>query len=149
MPQIDALHGDGINFAFYDLLWSKCSSEEKTSSSEKQSRILRLPDTVLFLFGQPHQWYFTSKNGGPHRDKTTILRKRKANLTLKNIEEVFLSKASSKGGIGNDEVLAYFINTNTERSGNDLNASMDSYNAIADNEMSCNIEYFDKSSLRK
>lgn len=142
MSQPNNLHSDGISFAFFDLLWSKSSSNEH---EQRESPILRLPDTVLFLFGLPHQWYFTSKNGGPHRDKTTILRKRKANLTLDNIEDVFLTKASSRGGIGDDEVVAYFISSVPETAGVDLNAD----STIADIDTSCSIEYFDKKTLRK
>jgi len=152
MAQAHALHADGINFAFFDLLWSKCSSEVKVSSSEiKSSPTLRVPDTVLFLFGLPHQWYFTSKNGGPHRDHTTILRKRRANLTLENIIEVFLTKASSRGIVGDDEVVAYFISSKTEAAAtnNGLNASLDAYDAVVDNEMACSIEYFNKKTLRE
>ena len=152
MAQAHALHADGINFAFFDLLWSKCSSEVKVSSSEiKSSPTLRVPDTVLFLFGLPHQWYFTSKNGGPHRDHTTILRKRRANLTLENIIEVFLTKASSRGVVGDDEVVAYFISSKTEAAAtnNGLNASLDAYDAVVDNEMACSIEYFNKKTLRE
>jgi hypothetical protein len=145
----NALNGDGINFAFFDLLWSKFSNEEQTRADASKSPILRVPDTVLFLFGIPHQWYFTSKNGGPHRDKTSILRKRKANLTLENIEQVFLTKASSlRGGASDDGVVAYFISSKPDSTGDELNASLDACNAVVDNEMSCNIEYFNKESLR-
>jgi hypothetical protein len=146
MTNLQALVGDGVNFAFFDLLWSKCPSDERSS----QSPILRVPDSVLFLFGLPHQWYFTSKNGGPHKDKTTILRKRKANLTLQNIEEVFLTKASSRREVGDDEVVAYFISSKTDANGDGgPNASLDVCDAIVDNDMACSIEYFDKKSLRK
>ena len=130
------IHGDGINFAFFELLWSKCSSDEESLSDNKVP-ILRVPDTVIFLFGVPHQWYFTSKNGGPHRNKTTILRKRQANLTLENIEEVFLTKSLSRGRVGEDTVVAYFISSKNADSNCDVN------------EMSCDIEYFNKESLRK
>jgi hypothetical protein len=110
--------------------------------------ILRVPDTVVFLFGQPHQWYFTSNNGGPDRDKTTILRKRRSNLTLANIEEVFLNKA---GEVGDDDVVAYFIGANGD---NDAitaegHTSIDASSAAVDNETLSSIEYFNKKSLRK
>ncbi|KAL3794757.1 hypothetical protein HJC23_012767 [Cyclotella cryptica] len=131
MTKPSDLHGDGINFAFFELLWSKCSSEAE-SLSENKATTLRVPDTVIFLFGLPHQWYFTSKNGGQHKDKTTILRKRRANLTLENIEQAFLTKAFSRSGVGEDAVVAYFIS---------------SKNTALDNEMSCDIEYFNKESL--
>ena len=142
MSQPNNLHSDGITFAFFDLLWSKSSSNE---NEQRTSPILRLPDTVLFLFGLPHQWYFTSKNGGPHRDKTTILRKRRANLTLENIEDVFLTKASSRGGIGDDEVVAYFISSAPEKAGVDLI----NHSTVGIIETSCSIEYFNRKTLRK
>jgi len=103
--------------------------------------ILRVPDTVVFLFGQPHQWYFTSNNGGPDRDKTTILRKRRSNLTLANIEEVFLNKA---GEVGEDDVVAYFIAITAEG-----HTSIDASSAAIENETLSSIEYFNKKSLRK
>lgn len=141
MTKPSDIHGDGINFAFFELLWSKYSSDE-ASSSENKAPILRVPDTVIFLFGLPHKWYFTSKNGGPHRNKTTILRKRRANLTLENIEQAFLAKAVSRGGVGED-VVAYFISSKI------VNSNLDVCNATEDEEVSCDIEYFNKESLRK
>jgi len=64
-----------------------------------------------------------------------ILRKRRTNLTLENIEEVFLDKASSRGTVGDDDIVAYFI-----EHGQGGTESGDSC---------CNIEYFDPRSLRK
>ena len=142
MTKPSDLHGDGINFAFFEILWSKCSCEEE-SSCENKAPILRIPDTVIFLFGLPHQWYFTSKHGGPHRNKTNILRKRRANLTLENIEQAFLTKAFSCGEVGDDKVIAYFISSKP------VNSNVGVHNAVLDNEMSCEIEYFNKESLRK
>lgn len=171
MPAPHALHGDGINFAFFNLLWSK--SEDRSGSrgvaentplaaildsrrrvgSAKSNRggklnpiILRVPDTVVFLFGQPHQWYFTSNNGGPDRDKTTILRKRRSNLTLANIEEVFLTKA---GEVGENDVVAYFIGNSEE---NDMEGRTSNHLCSGEgigNEALSYIEYFNKKSLSK
>jgi hypothetical protein len=63
---------------------------------------------------------------------------------------VFLTKASSRGEVGDDEVVAYFISSKTDENGDGgLNASFDVYNAVVDNNMACSIEYFDKKSLRK
>jgi hypothetical protein len=64
-----------------------------------------------------------------------ILRKRRTNLTLENIEEVFLDKANSRGTVGDDDIVAYFI-----EQGQGGTESGDSC---------CNIEYFDPRSLRK
>jgi hypothetical protein len=162
-----ALHGDGVNFAFFNLLWSKGDDGDRKKEAPVEpsgddnrfsSRgriggmtkgkgevhnptILRVPDTVVFLFGQPHQWYFTSNNGGPDRDKTTILRKRRSNLTLANIEEVFLNKA---GEVGEDDVVAYFIAITAEG-----HTSIDASSAAIENETLSSIEYFNKKSLRK
>lgn len=169
MSQASSLHGDGINFSFFQLLWRKANGETTGSKGSRdqasdirpntaQSRpILRVPDTVVFLFGQPHQWYFTSNNGGPDKSKTTILRKRKANLTIENIEEVFLSKAASKRyGNGDHDVVAYFISSsvhplskNEESGESELLENLDPSNNGLRKELSCNIEYFDKTSLRE
>lgn len=177
MTDPNALHGDGINFPFFNLLWSKNSNDDDTStfttsstqaeppstnsatgrrrqsqsnatspSQQRQTPILRVPDTVVFLFGQPHQWYFTSKNGGPHKDKTMILRKRRANLSLANIEEVFLSKHTKKG---KDDIVAYFISSKSDGGSDQPHASLDACAAVVDNDISCNIEYFNKKSLRE
>ena len=124
-----SLDGDGINFAFFNLLWSK---NTHNGQGESQAPLLRIPDTVVFLFGLPQHWYFTSKNGGPNRDETMILRKRRNNLTLENIEEVFLDKASSRGPVGEGDIVAYFID-----------------HASENGDSCCNIEYFNPRSLRK
>ena len=152
-----ALHGDGINFAFFNLLWSKSddgakqvvepSSAGQEGKAGKTSSILRVPDTVVFLFGQPHEWYFTSKNGGPHKNKTTILRKKRVNLTVANIEEVFLTKSASRD-VGEDDVVAYFISSKAD--GTEQLASLDACNAVAaEDATSCNIEYLNKQALSK
>jgi hypothetical protein len=187
-----ALHGDGINFAFFNLLWSKSddgakqvvepSSAGQGGKAGKTSSILRVPDTVVFLFGQPHEWYFTSKNlqsdGSEgcshltmgcshsvlhrnvknnelghslkfmfrHKNKTTILRKKRVNLTVANIEEVFLTKSASRD-VGEDDVVAYFISSKGD--GTEQLASLDACNAVADDATSCNIEYLNKQALSK
>jgi len=70
MADLNTLHGDGINFQFFDLLWSKNSNDKDDvrkarpfDNSRKNKRqifkrvsakpnpILRVPDTVMFLFG--------------------------------------------------------------------------------------------------
>lgn len=126
-----ALAGDGINFSFFNLLWSKSNNND-----DSRAPLLRVPDTVIFLFGVANQWFFTSKNGGPNRDQTMILRKRRTNLTLENIEEVFLAKASSRGTVGDDDIVAYFI----EQGRGDSESGQSCSNAI---------EYFSPRSLRK
>ncbi|KAL7542097.1 hypothetical protein ACHAWF_010727, partial [Thalassiosira exigua] len=96
-------------------------------------------------------WYFTSKNGGPDKNKTTILRKRRANLTLANIEEVFLGKAASRGEVGDDDVVAYFISSGADTGSGKkaLDASFDDCSAVVGDDVSCDIEYFNKTTLRE
>ncbi len=118
-----SVQGDGINFAFFQLLWQKNRNEgrgngikeikERPEISPRNSKRipLRLPDTVVFHLGQPMQWYFTSERG----KLTTILRKRRKNVTIEKIEEVFLKKfrASNKGFLHHkDDVVAYFVASN-------------------------------------
>ena len=121
-----ALSGDGINFDFFNLLWKKSNNNDDNSKAP----LLCLPDTVIFMFGIPQQWFFTSTNGGPNRDETTILRKKSTNLTLKNIEDVFLEKARSRG---DNDIVAYFIDQGQGGSGGSSCCS--------------NIEYFSSRSL--
>ena len=72
-------------------------------------------------------------------------------MTLENIEEVFLTKASSRGKACDDEVVAYFISSKTEATAtNDgFDASLDAYDAVVDNEKTCSIEYFNRETLRE
>ena len=150
----DTSHGDGINFAFFNLLWSKSDGGTKTKEvADRQGgvkpAILRIPDTVVFLFGQPHQWYFTSKNGGPNKDKTTILRKRRGNLTLANIEEVFLTKSASRE-LGEDDVVAYFISSNGDGDGTEQLVNLEAGDAFANNNAPpCTIEYLNQTALKE
>lgn len=163
MADLNALHGDGINFPFFELLWSKnCDDNQKSNrkmnlpardstkrrhigkSEARTPPILRVPDTVVFLFGQPHQWYFTSKNGGPDKNKTTIMRKRRGNLTLANIEEVLLNKAASRGKVEDTDIVAYFITSK----GGDVTHNDQRARSYTDGS-SCNIEYFNKRTLHE
>lgn len=134
---ISALHGDGVNFEFFNLLWSKSSNNANETTNI--SPTLCIPDTVIFMFGLPHQWYFTSKNGGPGKDQAMILRKKPNSLTLANIEKVFLDKANTgtrRGDVGEEDVVAYFIQSQP----NDEDGVVDQH---------CNIQYFTKKSLHK
>lgn len=84
-----SLNGDGINFAFFDNVWSnnRNSGNQKQSkdhgSKRKANISISVPDTVIFQLGQPLQWYFTSDRGR----QPTILRKKKQNLTAEKVEE--------------------------------------------------------------
>ena len=150
MSHTSSLHGDGINFSLFHFLWNKTCHRRQTdhlskSSNNKRSldkkyefnsklSDLRIPDTIILQFGQPLHWYFTSENRG---QTPTILRKRKQNLTVDKIEEVFVSKAK-RDGIRveeNRDVLAYFISS--------------TFSEDPDGNIASVIEYFDFEALRK
>ena len=79
-----SLEGDGLNIPFFQLLWNKDNAASASSSSNAASSSaappqpppLRVPDTVVFQYGQPLHWYFTSRRGGKDGKTVTILRKR-------------------------------------------------------------------------
>ena len=55
---LSSLSGDGINFSFFNLLWSKSCKEDgnkqegvKQPTDNKKSPILRVPDTVRIWIG--------------------------------------------------------------------------------------------------
>ena len=159
------LAGDGISLAFFDLLWKKA---EDDSSCLK----LRLPDTVLISHGVPSQYFFTStkqcKDGNP-----VILRKRKQNVTLDNIFDLFCRK-SSTGPQGKEiehDVVAYFIASadctsrfrrksvgatgDANDDANDADNSQNTDNGYSapntcnSDDAQCDIEYFDRDGLRR
>ena len=45
------LHGDGVSDAFFQFLWQKDELNFGPS--------INLPDTVIYKFGQPVQWFFS------------------------------------------------------------------------------------------
>ena len=136
-----SLEGDGIRFDFFRQLWNNETSDGKELEAcvkeGRSSKItppqIRLPDTVTFRLGQPLQWYFTSERA----KKATILRKRKRNIKVENVEEVFLRKnrSAKKRALDSNDIVAYFI------------ASGDTDHQERD--ASCNIEYFNQEALRK
>ena len=132
---------------------------------------------MIFQFGQPLQWYFTSGRGGGgrrgNRSSPTILRKRKQNLTVERIEEVFCGGgASSTGGAGDrSDVVAYFIASadctsrvrrrgdvgegaifagggGGRRAGGSVALGVERDDDGTDG-VSCDIEYFDRDGLRE
>ena len=168
-----SIQGDGINIAFFQQLWqknrndnissNKCQSARHRFTTAVPQRIpLRLPDTVIFQLGQPLQWYFTSERGeGP-----SILRKRRQNVTVEKIEEVFLKRArvSNKGFLHENDIVAYFIASNecTLRNRKNVPQRADEHdhgdserlpdqNGRTQHEMKsiCDIEFFNEKELRK
>lgn len=174
-----SLEGDGINASFFHLLWNKDNAPTSSSSMSTNTTTnttappppLRIPDTVVFQYGQPLHWYFTSKRGGKDGKTVTILRKRKQNVTIEKIEELFLKKASTRGVLGDHDVVAYFIASAdcTSRfrrrqsdggSCNDGDDGLKDDSAVgnacnvgsytnADSTTTCDIEYFDQEGLKE
>lgn len=111
---LSTLVKDGISDELYKLLWAKDELNFGPS--------VNMPDTIIYKYGQPVTWYFTSVNG-------RIKKKNKQNLLSAKIEEVF-----NKHVLGYD-VIAYFITMTSEheRSANDSSPTV--------------IEYFDRAAL--
>jgi hypothetical protein len=109
---LDSLEGDGISDVL--LHWLHAKDELGYGPS------LWLPDTVVYKFGQPVHWYFTSAADGK------IKKKNKQNLVNVRIEETF-----NKRNIGCD-IVAYYISEVTDESGGGATT---------------NIEYFDRRGL--
>lgn len=159
-----SMHGDGINFSFFQQLWQNNRNEGRGNENKFKSEIkfceskrvsLRLPDTIIFQLGQPLQWYFTSERG----EQSTILRKRRQNVNVEKIEEVFLKKArsSSKGFLHKDDIVAYFISSNecTLRNRRKSTSDETSHYVLSQNEHrseednGCDIEFFNEKSFRE
>mmetsp|Transcript_16228 Transcript_16228/g.24443 ORF Transcript_16228/g.24443 Transcript_16228/m.24443 type:complete len:1016 (-) Transcript_16228:108-3155(-) len=79
---------DGISEEFFNLLWMKDELNFGPS--------INIPDTVIFKYGQPVTWYFTSSNG-------KIKKKNRNNLLNARIEDAF-----TKHVLGYD-VIATFV----------------------------------------
>ena len=61
-----SLHGDGINDALFQHIWQKDELNFGPS--------VNLPDTIIYKFGQPVQWFFTGIDGKVKRKhKQTIV----------------------------------------------------------------------------
>lgn len=164
-----SLHGDGIRFAFFHHLWNKNRNREKeygngcrathrkNESNVEASVQLRIPDTVIFRLGQPLQWYFTSERSG----QASILRKRKQNVNVEKVEEVFLrkTKAANKGWLdSHNDIVAYFIASkecSRQRQSSDSNPEgecnyrNDDEDPEDEDIQGNNIEYFNGEGLRK
>lgn len=82
------LTDDGISEEFFDLLWQK--------DELNFAPAINIPDTIIFKYGQPVNWYFTAQSG-------RIKKKNRANLIGARIEEAF-----TKYILGYD-IIASFI----------------------------------------
>ena len=112
---LSSLEKDGISDELFQLLWSKDELNYGPS--------INIPDTILYKFGQPTAWYFTSVNG-------RVKKKNKHNLISAKIEEVF-----NKHVLGYD-VLAMFI-------------SMPGEDQTTASDHQTTIEYLDRDALNK
>ena len=78
---------DGINENFFNLLWMKDELNFGPS--------INIPDTIIFKYGQPITWYFTSSQG-------KIKKKNRSNLLNARIEDAF-----TKNILGYDVIASY------------------------------------------
>eukprot|EP00747_Dinoflagellata_sp_TGD_P211710 gnl/TRDRNA2_/TRDRNA2_84911_c0_seq1.p1 gnl/TRDRNA2_/TRDRNA2_84911_c0~~gnl/TRDRNA2_/TRDRNA2_84911_c0_seq1.p1 ORF type:complete len:828 (+),score=147.93 gnl/TRDRNA2_/TRDRNA2_84911_c0_seq1:79-2562(+) len=83
------LVGDGVATRLFELLWKRDLLSDTALS-------LRIPDTVLYKYNAPSQWFFTSVDG-------TIKRKSKAKVTPEHIVQEFKKRESTSA------ILAYFV----------------------------------------
>ncbi|RYG65071.1 hypothetical protein EON64_12705, partial [archaeon] len=112
---LTSLIKDGISDDLYKLLWAR---DELNYGPH-----INIPDTIIYKYGQPVTWYFTSVNG-------RIKRKNKQNLLSAKIEEAF-----NKHILGYD-VVAYFITMASEHE-----------RSVNDSSTPTIIEYFDRVGL--
>jgi hypothetical protein len=84
MEQTDV---DGINENFFNLLWTKDELNFGPS--------INIPDTIIFKYGQPVSWYFTTAQG-------KIKKKNRSNLLNARIEDSF-----TKNILGYDVIASY------------------------------------------
>ena len=87
------LEGDGVIENLFYYLWNKDEFD--------RSPAFNIPDTILFHYAQPSQWYFTSTSG-------KLKRKNKSNTTNVKIEHEF-----TKASIGNN-IIAYYMSKNSK-----------------------------------
>jgi hypothetical protein len=109
--------------------------------------------------GQPLQWYFTSERSG----QASILRKRKQNINVEKVEEVFLrkNKSANKGCLDSHSyIVAYFIaSKECSRQKRSLDPSLERDSHCVNNDVdpedeegrgnTCDIEYFNEEGLRE
>lgn len=92
------LVGDGISEDLFALLWGKDAAGLGAE--------INIPDTVVFKFGHPAEWYFTTAKG-------RIKKKNRINLSASRIEEAFLKNITGY------DVVATFITSRADHNGID------------------------------
>ncbi|CAM9487807.1 unnamed protein product, partial [Discosporangium mesarthrocarpum] len=83
-----SLEGDGVCEHLYEFLW--CKNELNFRPA------INVPDTVVYKFGQPVNWYFTGVDG-------KVKKKLKTNIINSKIEEAFNKKVQGL------DVVAYYV----------------------------------------
>lgn len=86
-----SLEGDGVCESLFDFIW--CKNEMSFRPA------INIPDTIVYKFGQPINWYFTGLDG-------TVKKKFKTNIINPKIEEAFAKPSMSF------DVIAYYISWN-------------------------------------
>lgn len=119
------LNKDGISDELFKLLWSK--------DEMNFSPLINIPDTIIYKYGQPTAWYFTSNNGH-------IKKKNKFNLVSSKIEDAF-----NRHPLGYD-VIAYFITMPNEY---ELTHNNNGNNTTTNANTPTMIEYLDRDGLNK
>ena len=115
---LSSLMKDGVTEDLFKLLWAK--------DELNFSPMINVPDTIIYKYGQPVTWYFTSVNGH-------VKKKNKSNLISAKIEETF-----TKHVLGYD-VLAYFISMPSDH---------ESQGKTSNNDFQTIVEYFDRDGLK-
>lgn len=143
-----SLQGDGIHPDFFHHLWLQNRNDEDKNDSDRfrlgetSSRCcIRIPDTVTFRLGQPLQWYFINERN----QRISILKKRKKNLSVEKIEQVFLRKARASVGehLTEHDIVAYFVASSECTSRNRAE------NGVCNETISCDVEYLNAEQLRE
>ena len=83
-----SLEGDGVCEKLYEFVWCKDELSFRPT--------INIPDTIIYKFGQPVNWYFTGADG-------KVRKKFKTNIINAKIEET-LTKATT-----GFDVVAYYI----------------------------------------
>jgi hypothetical protein len=117
---------------------------------------LRIPDTIVFQYGQPYNWYFTSLKGTNNnkRCRPTILRKRRQNLSMEMIEREFVKRCRVDHGGKLDQkrdIIAYFVasaDCTNRRHQSDLKETR-CEEKPTEELVDCDIEYLNSDDLRK
>lgn len=117
---LSSLTKDGVTEDLFKLLWAK--------DELNFSPMINVPDTIIYKYGQPVSWYFTSVNGH-------VKKKNKSNLISAKIEEAF-----TKHILGYD-VIGYFISMPSEHENHQSNGNTSDFQTI--------VEYFDREGLKQ